>query len=129
MAKKKKESLEFEVDSEKSKEYVAPMGKYLRLSQLLFNEDSDDCPYLMNELKETSMFYKDAKAMAKELEIDWEKMTSEESNRIMLNLLSDAFMACKPDKEYKLNVKYTVTVEKQLQKAKKVEEANAQASE
>lgn len=111
MAKKKKEEMEFDVDSQNGKEYITPMSKFLQLSQLLFNEDSEECPYRMNELKKTNKFYDEAKKMAEELDIDWEKMTSEESNRIMLNLLGDAFMACKPQDDKGLHVKYTVTLE------------------
>ena len=44
MARKKKESVKFDVNSEKSKEFVAPMDKFLRLSSLLFN-DEDDVTY------------------------------------------------------------------------------------
>ena len=41
MARKKKESVKFDVNSEKSKEFVAPMDKFLRLSSLLFNDEDD----------------------------------------------------------------------------------------
>ena len=111
MARKKKESVKFDVNSEKSKEFVAPMDKFLRLSSLLFNDEDDECPYRMNDLKESNPFYSDARNMAKELEIDWDKMTSEDSNRIMLNLLGDAFMACKAAEGLGLHIKYEVSVE------------------
>ena len=129
MARKKKESVKFDVNSEKSKEFVAPMDKFLRLSSLLFNDEDDECPYRMNDLKESNPFYSDARNMAKELEIDWDKMTSEDSNRIMLNLLGDAFMACKPAEGLGLHIKYEVRVETYEKKTKKDGGTNAEASE
>lgn len=96
MAKKTKKEIEVAVHGEAERE-VKAFDKYLRLSSLLFDEDNENCPYRMNELKEDNVFYKEAKALADELEIDWDKMTDEESNRIMLNLLGDSYMAMKPE--------------------------------
>lgn len=96
MAKKTKKEIEVAVHGEVERE-VKAFDKYLRLSSLLFDEDNENCPYRMNELKEGNVFYKEAKALANELEIDWDKMTDEESNRIMLNLLGDSYMAMKPE--------------------------------
>lgn len=121
MAKKKKEEIKLIVHGECEKSIKA-YERFFLLSQLLFNEDSDDCPYRMNDLKEDSVFYKDARALADELEIDWKKMTDEESNRIMLNLLGDAFMAIKPsDDTLQLNTKFTVEL-KEVKKVKGKEE-------
>lgn len=110
MTKKKKEEIKAVIHGECEKS-VKAYDKYFRLSQLLFNEDSDECPYRMNDLKEDNVFYKDAKSLADELGIDWEKMTDEESNRIMLNLLGDSFMAIKPDDNtLRLHTEFTVSI-------------------
>ena len=43
------------------------------------------------EKKKQIYYYELAKEIAKQLEIDWESMTHEESNRVMLALLEDSF--------------------------------------
>lgn len=96
MANKTKKEIELAVHGEAERE-VKAFDKFFRLSSLLFDEDNENCPYRMNELKEDNVFYKEAKALAEELEIDWDKMTDEESNRIMVNLLGDSYMAIKPE--------------------------------
>lgn len=129
--KKKEEKTEIQVTGKECESCVKSFDKFLRLSLLLFNTDDDSCPYRMNELKETSCFYPEARAMAKELEINWDGMTDEESNRIMLNLLGDVFMACKPSGDKGLHVKYKVelsTFDKKKNNESK-EEKDAEASE
>lgn len=129
MAKKKKDGIEAIIHGECEKS-VKAYDRYFRLSQLLFNEDSDDCPYRMNDLKDGNDFYKDAKAMADELKIDWEKMTDEESNRIMLNLLGDAFMAMKPSVEgIQLNTKFIVTITEVKETVRKEETKDVDGGE
>lgn len=83
--------------------------KYWRFSKLLFAETSET-PYRMNELKPTNEFYGMAKDMADELEIDWEKMNDAESNRIMLNMLSDLYaeIGTATDRKCKLNISVTI---------------------
>ena len=66
--------------------------RYLALSKYLF-ASGDKAIYDINEIPKDHEFYKEAKAIAKSLEIDWKKMTHEESNRIMLALLEDAYNA------------------------------------
>lgn len=74
--------------------------KYIRLSKYLFAQTGEFI-YDVNEIPKTNEFYKAAKAIAKKFEIDWKTMTHEESNRIMLALLSDTYneMACVCDKD------------------------------
>lgn len=140
MARKKKEELGFDVNStfEKLRD---DFKSYLLLSRLLFDQDCPECPYRINELKPTfsdgktpNKFYQQAKDMADELKIKWDDMTAEESNRIMLNMLGDIFMNLAPkDKEKKLHVKFTITIEEvskylEKQKEKEKEDANAASS-
>ncbi|MCI6119446.1 MAG: hypothetical protein MR717_09235 [Prevotella sp.] len=63
---------------------------FWELCKLLF-ADTDETPYRMNELKESSKFYKEAVEMSKELGIDWEKMSDADSNRVMINMLADRY--------------------------------------
>ena len=66
--------------------------RYLALSKYLF-ASGDKAIYDVNEIPKDNEFYKDAKAVAKSLGVDWKKMTHEESNRIMLALLEDTYNA------------------------------------
>ena len=34
------------------------------------------------------------------MELDWENMSHEDSNRVMINMLADAFAAIEPDEHY-----------------------------
>ena len=68
----------------------------------------DRSPYDINEIKEDNEFYKPAKNLAEELEIDWEKMTHEESNRIMLALLDEYYNRIMVDKDYRFTMSVTV---------------------
>ena len=84
---------------------------YFALSSLLFGY-GDKSPYDINELKEDNMFYQPAKDLSKELGIDWEKMTHEESNRIMLALLDDYFNQIKIDEEHRFLLQVNVEEKK-----------------
>lgn len=74
---------------------------YFKLSSLFFKNDNI---YNVNEIPESNEFHKPAKAMAEELEIDWEKMSHEDSNRIVINLLADAFIAMNVDGDFNYNL-------------------------
>ena len=65
--------------------------RYIALSKMLFG--LEESVYDINELKKDNEFYKDARAIAKSLGIDWKKMTHDESNRVMLALLEDTYNA------------------------------------
>lgn len=85
----KKEALE---QSQKALE------EFFNLSKFLLEEDA---PYDVNVIPEDNPYYETARAIAEEMELDWEKMTHDESNRVMLNLLSEYFLNIKPDGDYK----------------------------
>jgi hypothetical protein len=74
--------------------------RYIALSKYLF-ASGDSAIYDVNEVPVNNEFHQPAKAIAKSLGIGWEGMTHEESNRIMLALLEDAYnaMAEVEDKE------------------------------
>ena len=60
--------------------------RYYELSRLLFGQKQNEI-YDVTDIPKTNKFYE----IAKQLEIDWENMTHEESNRVMLALLEDSF--------------------------------------
>lgn len=61
---------------------------------------ADDAPYDVNEIPEDSPFHEDAKAISEEMGLDWEKMSHDDSNRVMLNILSDYYHAIEPNEGY-----------------------------
>lgn len=65
--------------------------KFINLSCYLFG--SKNPIYDINEMPSESEFFVDAVSIAEQLEIDWETMTHEGSNRIMLALLEDYYQA------------------------------------
>lgn len=90
MAKKKEEQ-------DMRQAYDAWM-KFMKLCGLLFNPNSDAI-YNINELKEDSEYYQHARDLCEEMEIDWDGMTHEDSNRVMLALLDDHYNDIQIDKE------------------------------
>lgn len=74
------------------------IGDFFNLSKYLFGEDA---PVDVNEIPEDNQFYKPARSLADEMELDWENMSHEDSNRVMLNLLSDYFYRINVDEKYK----------------------------
>jgi hypothetical protein len=90
---KSKEGILVEGGSKNDKElFLKTYLNYIGLSSYLFGK-GDKGIYNINEMPSKNGFYLPAKEIAKSLEIDWEEMTHEESNRIMLALLEDAYMA------------------------------------
>lgn len=79
---------------QKSQEAI---GNYFKLSKYLFGEDA---PYDVNEIPEDNPFYEDAKAISDEMGLDWKNMSHEDSNRVMLNMVAEAFAAIEPDEHY-----------------------------
>lgn len=65
--------------------------KYIALSRYLFG--TKNAVYDINEMPGDSDFFTDAVRIAEQLEIDWETMSHEDSNRIMLALLEDYYRA------------------------------------
>lgn len=73
------------------------IAEFFKLSQYLFGEDA---PFDVNEIPEDHPFYESAKDIAEEMELDWKNMSHDDSNRVMLNMLADAFAAIQPDEKY-----------------------------
>ena len=65
---------------------------YISLSKYLFGK-GDEWIYNVNDIPKDNEFYKPAKEIAKSLNISWNNMTHEESNRIMLALLEKFYNA------------------------------------
>lgn len=96
-----KEEITVDTMSDIDKElFLQTYMNYVGLSKYLFSK-GDEGIYNVNEIPKDNEFYKPAKAITKSLEISWKNMTHEESNRIMLAMLEDAYnaMAEVEDKE------------------------------
>lgn len=85
--------------------------KFFRLSKLFFSTDDI---YNVNEIPESNEFHQVAKDMAAELEIDWEKMSHEDSNRIVINLLADHYAAIRVEDGYVFGLSATCTPKQKL---------------
>lgn len=66
--------------------------RYIELSKYLF-ASGDEAAYDVNEIPADNKFYQLARDLADSMEISWESMTHEESNRIMLAMLDDCYNA------------------------------------
>lgn len=64
--------------------------RYYELSSLLFGQKQNDI-YDVTDIPKTNKFYELAREIAGQLQIEWDSMTHEESNRVMLALLEDSF--------------------------------------
>jgi hypothetical protein len=73
------------------------IANFFQLSKFLFGEEA---PYDVNEIPEDNPHYESAKAISDEMELDWKNMSHDDSNRVMLNMLADAFAAIEPDEHY-----------------------------
>lgn len=73
------------------------IANFFQLSKFLFGEEA---PYDVNEISEDNPHYESAKAISDEMELDWKNMSHDDSNRVMLNMLADAFNAIEPDEHY-----------------------------
>lgn len=73
------------------------IANFFQLSKFLFGEEA---PYDVNEIPENNPHYESAKAISDEMELDWKNMSHDDSNRVMLNMLADAFAAIEPDEHY-----------------------------
>ncbi len=65
--------------------------RYIEFSRYLFGTKNPI--YDINEMPGDSDFFTDAVKMAEQLNVDWEKMSHEDSNRVMLALLEDYYQA------------------------------------
>lgn len=85
--------------------------KFIELSRYLFG--SKNPIYDISEMPGTSDFFTDAVRIAEQLEIDWETMSHEDSNRIMLALLEDYYQAmAKVGKKKDLVIEVTLKIQK-----------------
>jgi len=82
-----------EHQKETKRVYDACMA-FWELSNILFNGTKNSITY-MKDLPASSPFYKDALDVAKDIGIDWDKMTIEQSDAITLALLETLFMRIK----------------------------------
>lgn len=73
------------------------IADFFKLSKFLFSEDA---PIDVNEIPKDSPFYETAREIATEMQLDWEKMPHEDSNRVMLNLLSEYFVRTQVNNDY-----------------------------
>ena len=87
--------------------------RYYELSRLLFGQKQNEI-YDVTDIPKTNKFYELAKEIAKQLEIDWESMTYEESNRVMLALLEDSFNLIRDIEDSKSIILQTKIVIKKL---------------
>lgn len=73
------------------------IAEYFQLSKFLF---SDDAPNDINEMSTDSPFYETAKAISDEMGLDWDNMSHEDSNRVMLNILGEYYANIQSDDKY-----------------------------
>lgn len=74
------------------------IGEYFKLSDFLFG---DSVPNDINELPEDNPYYETARLLSEEMGLDWQNMSHEDSNRVMLNLLAEYYASIQPDDKYK----------------------------
>lgn len=101
---------------------------FTELCRLLFS-GNDNCPYLINDLKK-GKWCKMAKEIAAEMKIDWKKMTTAESNAIMLAMLEDSYQSIreKDDEHYVINFSITDKLDGKAAEATEVKENEEQQS-
>lgn len=93
--------------------------RYIELSKYLFG--SKNPIYDINEIPENHQFYTMAKNIADQLGVDWKSMSHEDSNRIMLALLEDTYMAMAKvanRKDLVIELKLKIVKNEQRSKAK-----------
>lgn len=73
------------------------IGKFFKLADYLLG---DDAPYDINEMPSDNPFYEDAKEICQSIDVDWDNMTHEESNRVVINMLADFFCAIQSVEKY-----------------------------
>lgn len=78
------------ISPEDKKKTLEQFFRYFELSGLLFDRNKDEI-YNVSDISSDSKFYKQAQQMAKQLNIKWKGMSHEDSNRVMLAMLEDAF--------------------------------------
>lgn len=89
--------------------------RYIELSQYLFGS-GDAAVYDVNEIPADNKFYQLARDLANSMNISWESMTHEESNRIMLAMLDDSYNAMSKGISKKDKSKLVIDINFQLLK-------------
>lgn len=72
------------------------MGDFIKLADYLFG---DNAPLDVNEIPKDNPFYEDIRSISDEMELDWDKMEHNDSNRVMLNVLSEYYYRIQPEDE------------------------------
>ncbi len=62
----------------------------------------------VTSLDKESEFYKTAQTIAKEFEMDWDKLTIEDSNELTIALLEDYYNRINVDSNYDYNITITI---------------------
>lgn len=65
--------------------------QYFELSRLLFDRGRKEDIYNVSDIPDDNKFHQIARQTAQELDIKWSRMSHEDSNRVMLAMLEDAF--------------------------------------
>lgn len=88
-------------------ESVKATGDFFKLADLLLG-GAEDAPYEINELKEDNEFYETAREISDEMKLDWDNMSHEDSNRVMLNLLGEYYARIQTSEDYQpiLNITF-----------------------
>lgn len=73
------------------------IADYIGLSKYLFSEEA---PLDVNEIPKENPFYDDVKAISDEMELNWNEMSHEDSNRVMLNILAEYYSRILSDDKY-----------------------------
>lgn len=119
MAKK-----EIEKKEDAATKAMEGVTNYMQLSKLLFS-GGDDCPFEINEIQDSSPFYKTARELCDEMGIDWKKMAHEDSNRIMLALLEEYYQRMRESEDEHVVLKISavaVKVENEKKNGKDTED-------
>lgn len=83
--------------------------QYFELSSLLFDSNRDEI-YNVTDIPKDDKFYQMAKDTAHDLQIDWGKMSHEDSNRVMLAMLEKSFNLIRDiDQSKRIVLKLTVS--------------------
>lgn len=73
------------------------IADFYNLSKYLLSEDA---PLDVNQIPPENPFYTTAREISDEMKLDWEKMSHEDSNRVMLNLMAEYFVRTQINEEY-----------------------------
>lgn len=98
------------VSPENKKKTLEQFFRYFELSKLLFDRGREEDIYNVSDIPTNNKFHQVAKQTAKELGIEWKKMSHEDSNRVMLAMLEDAFNLIK-DIENSKNIIIKTTIQ------------------